>query len=358
MLSVDETPPIDLSSSGDTAAPSLIPLRKPFAKRAAKLTLWSPFAGLLILIAFMATVEERNGGPHPVMGSIVVAVCWSVWVAGLVLGMMALRRRKTEGRKGVSGRAFTGMTLNLLFLGVTIWGVVMVVGMEAEIRQFSNKTAETEAEKARAKVGDGEALQKELAAYANRAFVANVLELQKKYQTSGAALTNPPVLDLGLVKSKEDLQAREEVISEFITASKNLRDFCDGAPDIYRQELLKHKLTPETREASLKKFVESLRGMNPTIVALRKADVRRGKAMLKLITLLEANWGKWDYKPETDQVQFQGTRLSEDYNRANQELKDVTTESMQLQAEVKKMRSTNFPTTGLDQVELPRTGPK
>ena len=46
--------------------------------------------------------------------------------------------------------------------------------------------------------------------------------------------------------------------------------------------------------------------MNPAILALREADVRRGKAMLKLVTFLEANWGEWEYSPETDRLRFQG----------------------------------------------------
>ncbi len=305
------------------------------------MALWSPFAGLFILIVFALIVDKSNSGPHRMIGSIVVAVCWLIWVAGLVLGIMALRRTKTEGRKGVSGRALIGVTLNLLFLGVTIWGAVLLVRLESELKKMQNKSAENEAEKVRARVGGGEALQKELASYADQAYVADILELQKKYQTSGAALTNPPVLDMTLVKSKEDLQARKEVIIEFITASKDLRDFCERAPDFYRQELMKHKLTPETREASLKKFVQSLKGKNETIAALREADVRRGKAMLTPIMLLEANWGKWRYIPETGHLRFQGAKLSDDYNQANQELKDINTEIMRLQAEAKKWSKTN-----------------
>jgi len=234
------------------------------------------------------------------------------------------------------------MTFNLLFLGVTIWGAVMLLGMGIKIKHERDKTAEAEAQKVRAKLGDGEATQNQLAAYADRAFVANVRELQKKYQTAGAALTNPPVLDMAPVKSKEDLQAREEVVTEFIAASKELRDFCRNAPEAYRQELLNHKLTPATREASLKKFVQSLHGTNPTVVALREADVRRGEAMLKLIKFLEAHWGKWEYRPETDRIRFQETKHPEDYDRANQELKDISTEVMRLQAQIKKMSNTNF----------------
>ena len=117
-----------------------------------------------------------------------------------------MRRTKTEGRKGVSGRALIGMTLDLLFLGVTIWRAVLLVGMESEMAQKQDNIAEREAELVRGRVGGGEALQKELASYADQAFVANIFELQKKYQTSWAVLTNPPVLDMALVNSKEDLQ--------------------------------------------------------------------------------------------------------------------------------------------------------
>jgi hypothetical protein len=112
------------------------PAARPFAKQAAKLTLWSPFTGLFILIAFMTIVAERNDGPHSVTASIVVAVCCLIWVAGLVLGIIALRRSKMEGRNGVFGRTLIGMTLNLLFLGVTIWGAVLVVGMNTQEKQI------------------------------------------------------------------------------------------------------------------------------------------------------------------------------------------------------------------------------
>lgn len=78
------------------------------------------------------------------------------------------------------------------------------------------------------------------------------------------------------------------------------------------------------------------------IAALREAEVRRGKAMLKLIMFLEANWGKWKHIPETGWQRFQGTKLSDDYHQANQELKDIKTEIMRLQAEAKRLNNTNF----------------
>ena len=151
-MCVDETPPTDLNSLCAPAAPLPVPPRKPFAKRAAKMALWSPFAGLFILIVFALIVDKSNSRPHRMIGSIVVAVCWLIWWLDRS-GIMALRRTKTEGRKGVSGRALIGVTLNLLFLGVTIWGAVLLVRLESELKKMQNKSAENEAEKVRARVG-------------------------------------------------------------------------------------------------------------------------------------------------------------------------------------------------------------
>jgi hypothetical protein len=267
--------------------------------------------------------------------SIVTAISSLIWIAGLVLGIKALRRRKTKGRKGVSGRAFVGITLNVLFLGLTIWGAVFAASIIAE----RDKAAEDEAAAVRAKVGDGEALQKQLAANADGDYKESLLDLQKNYERAGAALTNPPVLDMALLKSKEDLQTREEIVREFIAASKDMRDFCDNAIETYRQALLNHKLTPETREASLKAFIQKVQGVNPTIMALRRADVRRGEAMLNLLTYLEDNWGQWEYRPEKKQLRCKDTKVLDGYNRANQELNDAYAEIARLQAEVKKLKN-------------------
>jgi hypothetical protein len=320
---VDTTPsPID-SSLDAPAAPSGAS-RKPFAKRAAKLVLWSPFAGLFILIVFVATVGEQSAEAHPVFEAIIVTVCWLIWSAGLVLGIVALGRRKTEGRAGVSARAFFGLTLNVLFLGATIWGAATAAKTNG----------------ANAKVA-GETLQKGLAAHADRVFAANALALKKKYEVATAALTNPPVLDVITVKSREDLRAREQVISEYITASKNMRDFYSNAAEIYRQELLAQKVAPETLEEYLKSFNTDVEDTDSTSTALRKADVHLGEAMLKLIALLETNWGKWQYSSEEHRLRFGETNLASDYGRVSHDLKVVSIEMQQLQAEGEKLRSSS-----------------
>lgn len=311
---VDQAPPND-SGSLNAPTPPPVPSQKLSAREAAKLALWSPFVGLFVLISLVAIAGARNDdGPHPVIASVVTAICWLIWIAGLVLGIKALQRGKTEGHKGVLGRAFVGITLNILFLGLTIWAAVFAASMIAETTRLRDKAAADEAAAVRARAGDGEALQLQSATNATSAFVANALELQKKYEKAGAALTNPPVLDMALVKGKEDLQTREVVVQEFIAASKELLDFSNNSTEAYRQELLNHKLTPEIREACLKAFIQKVQGVNPTLIALRRADVRRGEATLNVLTYLEDNWGQWEYRPETKRLRFKDTKLLEGYN--------------------------------------------
>jgi len=320
---VDTTSPSS-DSSLDAPAPPSGASRKPFAKRAAKLVLWSPFAGLFILIVFVATVGEQNAEAHPVFEAIIVTVCWLIWLAGLVLGIVALCRRKIEGRAGVSWRAFFGLTLNGLLLGATIWGAATAA-----------KTNRDNAEVA------GETLQKNLAAHADHVYIANALALKKKYEIATATLTNPPVLDVSTMKSRADLQAREQVISEYITASKNMRDFYANAAETYRQELLAQKVAPKTLEEYLKNFNQEVKDPDSTIAALRMADVQLGETMLKLIALLETNWGKWQYSSEENRLRFGETNLASDYSRVSHDLRVVSIEMQQLQAEAEKLRSSS-----------------
>jgi len=320
---VDTTPPSGDSSLDAPSLPCGAP-RKLFAQRLAKLALWSPFVGLFISIVFAVTVGEQNAEAHPVFEAIIDIVCWLIWLAGLMLGIVALSRRKTEGRAGVTGRVFFGLTLNVLLLSVTIWGTAIA----AKTNRDNAKVA-------------GEALQKRLAAHADHVFAAYGLDLKRKYEVAGASLTNPPVMDVSNVKSREDLQAREQVISDYITASKNMQEFSANSAQIYRQELLAQKVAPETLEEYLKKFNQEVKDPDSTFAALRMVDVQLGETMLKLIAFLDTNWGKWHFSAEENRLRFSGTNLASDYSRLSHDLRVVSLEMQQLQAEGEKSRGSS-----------------
>ena len=75
-------------------------------------------------------------------------------------------------------------------------------------------------------------------------------------------------------------------------------------PEIYRQELRRHKLSPEAREAELQQFMGAMAAVNPTIIALRRAEVRQAEALLRVVLLLDETWGRWEYRPATRDLSF------------------------------------------------------
>jgi hypothetical protein len=308
-------------------------------ERMAKLTLWSPFAGLFVLIGSMAILaRSADGRPHFMGFALVVVACWVIWGSGLVLGIWALRQRRAERPKGILGRAIFGIGFNALLICATAALTLFAFSKLHEANSARDEAAEKEAEEVRKRVGGGEALEKQLSSYADMSFAGRVAELQRTYQNAAKGLTNPPVLEMSSVKSTNDLSAREEVILEFVTASRELLNFSKNASEIYREELSKHKLSSQAREAQLKQFEASTHDLNPTIVELREADVRRGEAMLRIIRLLEANWGKWEYKPAAKGVEFQTAGAAKDYSNATELLDNTTAEALSLQQRLVKMR--------------------
>ena len=141
----------------------------------------------------------------------------------------------------------------------------------------------------------------------SKEFGLRTKELAKKYESSWAALTNPPVLDMASVKSREELLVREEKVGQFIADSKALLEIADHGTELYEQELLKHDLPRRLREASVKGFAQSFsNSTSPTLLAMRHADVRRGEAILKVVNLLDGTWGQWEYIPPARELSIPG----------------------------------------------------
>jgi hypothetical protein len=186
-----------------------------------------------------------------------------------------------------------------------------------------------------ARVGGGPALEKALAGVASQNFALQLRWLQESYDNAWAALTNPPVLEMALVKSRADLRAREQTVGRLIQAAKQLQEFAENTPDYYRRELGRHKLSPEARETEQRQFMSELAAVNPTIIALRRAEVREAESLLRVVRLFEENWGLWEYNPATHEVVFKKPRLADDYTVAHQEFDGVSTEAQNLKRQLR-----------------------
>jgi len=302
--------------------------------RAARWCFWSPFAGASVFILAVTAGATKAAG-HSLLMFATVGVSTLIFAGGLALGMAGLRRMKAEGRQGILAHALAGVALDGVLLALMLWLAGFLIVDARRAAGAREKAAELEARQLTASVGGGAALEKALEANASRNFAAGLQALQKRYDSAWAALTDPPVLDMAPVKSRGELQARAEAARRVIKAAKDLEEFAENTPEIYRQELRRHKLSPAAREAELRQFMEAIAVVNPTIIALRQAQVRQGEALLRVILLLDETWGHWEYRPATRDLSFKMPEQMDDYSVAYQQFHAASGEADSLKKQLK-----------------------
>jgi hypothetical protein len=317
-----------------TPNPSPARAGKRVGAQAAWLSFWFPFAGAsLFILAVWAGATQAAG--HPILMYAVIGITTLVFAGGLALGIAGLRRMREEGRRGILTLALSGAALNGVLLGLMLLLTgYLIYDAQRKARAMEN-AAELEARELTARVGGGAALEKALAANASQNFAAALRQLQGRYDDAWAALTNPPVLEMAAVQSRAELQAREEKVRRLIQAAKNLGQFAENTRDIYEQELQRHKLPPASREAELRQFMAEIAPVNPSIIALRRAEVREGESLLRVVRLFEQNWGRWEYRPATGDILFKKPELEDAYNVAHQEFDEVSRQAQSLKRQLR-----------------------
>ena len=305
-----------------------------FGARAAQCCFWSPFAGASALILAVAAGATKAAG-HPILMFATVGISTLIFAGGLALGTAGLRRMKEEGRQGILSHALAGMALDAVLLAMMLWLTGFLIVDARRTAAKREAAAELEARQLTASVGGGAALEKALKAAASQNYAAILRVLQKRYDSASAALANPPVLDLALVKSRVELQGRAEAVRRLITAAKDLQEFAENTPEIYRQELQRHKLSPQAREAEWQQFMADMAVVNPTIIALRRAEVRQGAALLRVVLALDETWGRWEYRPATQDLSFKDPEEADNYAAAYQEFRATSGEAQSLKNQLK-----------------------
>jgi hypothetical protein len=295
-------------------------------KRTAKLTLWSPFAGIFLLALFAGIFGNRDDfGPTSMIA--VYGFSSLFFAGGLGLGIRALRRMKIEGRNGIFGRALTGMVLDGLLLCLTLY----LMGFFIYVLDLKAKVKNQEASQAQN--------LKEMIALRDAAtadFGLKVKEWGQKYQSASATLMKAKVLNMASVKSREDLKDREEMVGEFVAASKKMQELAERGTELYERELQKRNLTRRFREASVKAFAKtfSIKANSKHNLASRQAEVRLGEVMLKVLTFLDEAWGQWTYLSTTQQLEFKNDTTKDEYSAAAKELKQAVEESNKLNQQI------------------------
>jgi len=302
--------------------------------RAARLSFWLPFAGVSVFILSVFAGATKAAG-HPILMFVVVGIATLVCAGGLALGIAALRRMKIEGRRGIAARALCGVALNAGLLGLMLLLAVFLIHDAQRTSRAWEQAAELEAREWTARVGGGAALEKALAAVASQNFAAQLSKLQTNYDAAWTALANPPVLEMATVKSLAELQARAAAVGRLVQAAEALQHFAENMPDIYGRELQRHKLSPDARKAELAQFMGILAPASPTFIALSRTQRREGESLLRVIRLLEDNWGRWEYMPATGEIAFKDPAQADAYSVAYKEFHETSLEAGSLKKQLK-----------------------
>src|SRR5579863_309978 len=312
--------------------------RRPFAKRAARWSLWTALVGLacfLIPLALVSAIEPSADPTNRAASGIrlfsfqAVAILPSlIWLSGIVLGALALRGVRTAGRRGILWPSFAAILLNCSFL-------LMIIARLDSLK-IDWDSLEKDRQIVQANDKDWSEVQK-----ADHIFAIRAHAILTNYQTAGDLLADPPVLDMTLVKTREDLHARQGLVRQFLKASQDSLDFTTNDVELYRQELLKHDISQQARARALRHFTLAIQSDQSAMVSFRKADLRRGQLLLQILTMLEDQWGKWEYKPETKRFDFQTDDLLAQFRLVQKQLNDVTGEELKLHQRAEDTQNTN-----------------
>lgn len=315
---MQELPPPDPGSTAVAASPSVPP--KSFPYLAAKLSLWSPFAGLVVF-AIIGAIVEFGGGSGPILGAIYLILCSAIWLSGLILGGIALYASKRVGRKSILGRALTGLILDAILLGAIVC-VIVVVCLPAW-----NELAKKNRDK------------KSQAAFktAAKTYKDKLIETMDRYRSASAALTNPPVLDISLIKTREDLEVRMLNVSNYINVCREVREVTKYRMSMFAQQITRPEITEEDRNIAMRAFEEKYVSANSTVIQLREVEVRLGHAISRMLGNLDDNWGKWEYDAKDDMIKFKGSSLPRQYVQAKNDFDEANSEFIRLQEEVRKL---------------------
>ena len=305
-------------------------------------SLWTSILTILFSIGVQSALSGHTGQWVPIARLAGAALVFLLYMASLVLGIVALCGMREHGKEGILWQSITGITLSLgifLFVGVfVVHGALMAMQnrkaaaavtqaareVHEETKQDFNRDHKITMESAQPKIDklkttlDGVAKEGSadmaLAANATKAYLEKVQALMSDYSAAAKLLRSPPVLNMSGVESREQLQAKRKVVENFMAANEKLMAFITRGEKPFREELVRFKVSEEMTESVLKGYRGKATERNILQVKIRQTDQQIGTSMLGILDVLDASWGGWKYSAEKKKTIFSDTAALEKYN--------------------------------------------
>ncbi|PWU16042.1 MAG: hypothetical protein C5B50_14165 [Verrucomicrobia bacterium] len=265
-----------------------------------------------------------------VIGPIVTAVCFIIWVGGLVAGTIALRHSKKEGRSGVFGRAMIGMIMDLLIMSGIICAIILdskgykseplppALARKMAAADVNRHLADLDARARRmAEKGKG---QNALVAGA----VTNILHRYNtamgEFYSSAKPLTKGHLLDMAEVEEPDEIERRQDLVRIHMAATRELMDFYQTFEKNYREELLRRGVPMSSVAEYVQILRTNLNAKYPWLEEAWHARLEWGTNELAALDLLKTNWEKWEYDADLKKVLFEDKDQLTEYNHLVHEI--------------------------------------
>ncbi|HZQ46218.1 MAG TPA: hypothetical protein VFC07_04340 [Verrucomicrobiae bacterium] len=288
-----------------------------------------------------------------------------LFLASIVLGIIALCGMSEHGQEGILWRSVRGIVMGIAMLWLMGTGfvhgwqtamqnrkaVAAITQASQEVREETkkdfNRDQKITVESAQPKLDkmknalDGAAKdgspETALLANASKAYLEKLQGLMNDYAATAKMLQSPPVLDMNGVDRQEQLQGKRKIVENFLAANEKFMAFVTKGDKAYRDELVRFKVPAATVEATLKGYRSTASERNFMLIKIRETDQRIGTAMLGMLDVLDANWGGWKYNKEKRNPLFSDASALEKYNDYFKEIKSAAAEQKQLQTQLVNM---------------------
>lgn len=355
---MNDIPTYDHAKRDSDGAP-----RPSFHYYAARMCLLAPIIGTIFVKSVIYGLKDTKTTWGLLIAAGLGFLLAVIYVVSLVLGFVGLTGSYRRGNEGALVRAVLGMIISGTLLG--FWGVGFVRGYRMamqnrkaaqavaqaakEIKQDMKKelaekgTASPDASQAGAeklkKAFDNASKQltgdDALVAQAGAYYMARLQNVVNDYTAAAQAIKSPLVfMNMNGVDQREQLATRKATVNKFLEANEKMLSFITKAEIIFREELVRAKVSPAALETALKGYRQTADERNYLTIQIRMDDQRIGNAMLGMLDLLDSNWGNWKYNPDKKNVIFQDTDAVAKYNEYFKDMTAAGKEQAKLQSQL------------------------
>ncbi len=255
-----------------------------------------------------------------------------------VLGFIAASRANNSGIGEKPRKYWVLAGFHSLFWVLSLVGLSVGGFFYLKFQRVEQQQAEQEAASVRAKYGEGDAYDLEMARRISGNFQGKLGELKRMYDLTGTAMRSPSVLDMSGVTNAEDVRYRGEIIRDFMLTAEELRSFIKNSAAIFEGEVNRHLISESARAEILTGFSERNAKINPLIVEIRGAELRKCREMENLVAFLEQAWGEWTCDTASGELTFKNDSQAKDYMRRAAKIEAADSRMTDLQKKLELIR--------------------